>query len=396
MAQGLGCAIKLRENEIASSDHGANVAAGIINCQQRALRSGILLQTDPRFAVCAQREQLYVSHISRCQNFCYLLLRPGCVRLRQSRDVLSNFERCGSRRRSRSGDDQRVRVISGIQLRVPVRMLIARQGLAFEKNIRQTSLPAVPALINRQTIEHRLVCCALPIYVERGIDPQSPFMHLVGAVFVLQITSHFLYKIRRQRIEIMRQIQLQWRVARFGSLAGSDLAILEHRIDDQIAAAQRTLGMNNRRIINRRLGQSRDQGRLFQRELFGRLAEIKLRRRLESVNPVPEIDLVCVQSEDLVLGKSPLDLDGQQRFLNLAMKRSIGGKKKIARQLHGERGGALYLAAGFDVAVSRSRDAPHIDPQVTIEVFVLGGNQGIAENLREILVRSHHPPLQRK
>jgi hypothetical protein len=34
-------------------------------------------------------------------------------------------------------------------------------------------------------------------------------------------------------------------------------------------------------------------------------------------------DLIRVESEDLLLGKPALDLDGQQSFLNLSLKRAV-------------------------------------------------------------------------
>ena len=70
-----------------------------------------------------------------------------------------------------------------------------------------------------------------------------------------------------------------------------------------------------------------------------------------------EKNLVGIEREDLRLGESALDLDGQHRLLNLAMKRAVGREKKIARQLHGQRRRALHLAAGFDVAIGGAQQS---------------------------------------
>ena len=73
-----------------------------------------------------------------------------------------------------------------------------------------------------------------------------------------------------------------------------------------------------------------------------------------------------------------------------------GEEKKIARQLHGQRGCALHFAAGFDIAIGRSNDAPEIDSRMTVEIFVFDGNQRIPQDRGKIVVACDHPALQRK
>ena len=143
------------------------------------------------------------------------------------------------------------------------------------------------------------------------------------------------------------------------------------------------VGMGDGRIIGRRFGQAGKQRRFVQCQLFCRLAEIKFGRRLESVNAMAEINLVGVQGENLRLGETALDLHRQQRFLNLAMKRAVGRKEEIARQLHGQGGCALHSAAGPDVAIGGAGDAPHVDAPVPVEVLVFDRDQRLAQDRRK-------------
>src|SRR5206468_8798761 len=125
----------------------------------------------------------------------------------------------------------------------------------------------------------------------------------------------------------------------------------KHAVDHEIAAVQRAIRMIDRRIQCWRFWQAGDERRFGHSELFGRLAEVKLRSGFESVNPVSQINLVCIQREDLLLAEPAFDLDREQRLLNLSVKRPVGRKKQVTRKLHGQRGSALDLTAGLDIAI---------------------------------------------
>jgi len=125
-------------------------------------------------------------------------------------------------------------------------------------------------------------------------------------------------------------------------------------------------------------------------------AEVKLRRRLKPVHAVAEVDLVGVQRENLGLGEAAFNLDGQQRLLDLAMKRAVGRKKKIARELHGEGRSALYSTARFDVPIGRAGDPPDVDAPVAVELFVFDREQRVTEHRRKIVVGRDDPALQGK
>ena len=170
-------------------------------------------------------------------------------------------------------------------------------------------------------------------------------MHLVGPVFVFEIPADLFHKIRRERIGIMRKIQPQRLIARFRGLRCSNLSVFKHGIDDQIAPVQRPVGMIDGRIINRRLGESRNQRGFIEREQPGRLAEVVFRRGFKSINAMAQINLVRVERENLFFGEPAFDLDCEQRFFNFAMVGAVRREKQITRQLHGECGSALCALA---------------------------------------------------
>src|SRR6185437_16927323 len=99
--------------------------------------------------------------------------------------------------------------------------------------------------------------------------------------------------------------------------------------NDEVAPFQGVVRMVDGRIVNRRLGQTRDHGSFGQSQVFCRLAEVKLRRSLEAVNSVPEVNLIGIQRQNLLLGKAPFNLDRQQHFLDLAMERAVRREKQI-------------------------------------------------------------------
>ena len=100
------------------------------------------------------------------------------------------------------------------------------------------------------------------------------------------------------------------------------------RIDDRVVARRRL----------RQAGQHRDLGQIQVAQIF---SEIDLGGRREAVGALAEIDLVDVELEDLVLGQAVLDLEGEQRFVELARERLLRGQEEVARHLHGDGGGAL-------------------------------------------------------
>ena len=175
-----------------------------------------------------------------------------------------------------------------------------------------------------------------------------------------------------------------------------DFSDARHAVQHHVAPRERAWRVQDRRIA-RSADQARQQRGLGQRQLAHGLSEIIFRGGFESVIAVGEINLVAVHRENLLLGVVALDLDGQQRFLDLAAHAAVGAvEKQRAGQLHGQRAGALGDATRQQIPPGRARDAREVHAPVLIEVLVLGGENGVLQNRRDLLVGKQDAALQRE
>ena len=90
----------------------------------------------------------------------------------------------------------------------------------------------------------------------------------------------------------------------------------------------------------RRLHGAGEDRRLAEREISCGVAEIGLRRRLDTGGAVAEEHAVEIELEDLVLGVIVLEPDGEQRLLNLAAEGLVGAEEEVLGELLGEGRGA--------------------------------------------------------
>ncbi len=320
-------------------------------------------------------------------------LRPCDVGRRERGLVLPEADLRGARRDLRH---QRVHVSVDFGLFIPIGIDVLVELLPLGNHVHELAVPAVPALVGGEAVEQRLARRFLQIHVERGVNAQPAFVHLVAAILRFQVAADFLDIVRSQRIRIFLQVERDRLALGVRRLGGGDLAVLQHGIEHEVAPLDRAFRMVDRRVILRRLGKSREQRGLFQFQLLGRFAEIVFRSGFKAVGAVAEKNLVGVEREDLRLGEAALDLDGKQRLLHLAIKRAVGREKQIAGELHGERGGSLHFPAGFDIAIRRACDAPEVDARVPVEILVFDRDQRIAQNFGIVVIGGDDAALQRE
>ena len=157
-----------------------------------------------------------------------------------------------------------------------------------------------------------------------------------------------------------------------------------------VALAQfgaRTIG--DRVETRRRLGDAGEHGGFRGRDFRQRLAEIGARGGRETVGAVPQVDLVHVELEDLVLGELRFDLEGQQQFIELARIGLLRRKVEVARHLHGDGTGALRLRHADQVGQAGPRHAHPVDPAVLIEAVVFGRQHGGLHDVRDFVEAQH-------
>src|SRR5215472_4269264 len=393
LAQGLGRSVELRLLPVASADHSFDVAAGIVERHERALHTRFLLQRNPT-CVAVKLGDLDVDQIAAIKKLRWRgVVSPLDLLRAKPRFIVTELDRCRHRFDIRY---QPVHVAARLNISVPVNMMICRDRLATADDVLQVSLPAVAAFVCGESVAKRLLGGALHLEIQAGVDAQSGLVDLLGTILLLQVLADFFHKVRSNVVGLGLELQFQWCALGTLGFGGSDLAVFQHVVDDQVAALQRALGIVDGRIVIWRLGQARENAGFIQVEVFRFLAEVVVGAGLKAVNAVPQVDLVGVKREDLLLGEAALDLDGEHHFLHLATKVAVRREEQVARQLHGQCRGALGAALQQNVTPRCPEDTPHIYAPVLLEILVFGGDQGIAQNLREVGVAVDDAPLQRE
>src|ERR1035438_512274 len=185
-------------------------------------------------------------------------------------------------------------------------------------------------------------------------------------------------------------MQAERGIARRFSLGVGDRMVLLHFGQDEVAPAQRLVGIEQGRKGYGRLGKAGQQSRFGQVEVAGVLGEVELRSSLEAIHSMAEINLVAIKGEYLFLGEAALDLYGQICLLELARGGALGGEKEVARQLHGERGCALSAAVVAQVVPDGSHDAEDIDAPMGLEALVFNGDDGLAQDGGKVVRSEEH------
>src|SRR5204862_5579389 len=88
----------------------------------------------------------------------------------------------------------------------------------------------------------------------------------------------------------------------------------------------------------------------------------------------------------------------QQRFFDLARERQLVGEQEVLGDLLGDGGGALGTTAAavlLRVEHRGARDAGEVDAAVLVEILVLGGDEGVDDELGNRLDRDIESPLAR-
>src|SRR5271170_1970377 len=100
---------------------------------------------------------------------------------------------------------------------------------------------------------------------------------------------------------------------------------------------------------------------------------------------IAEINFVGIKLENLLLRETLVQLQGDERLLNLPAPNSLGGEKEAARHLHINRAGALRPLIAPQIRPRRSQNSNGIEPAVLEKALVLGRKHGFDQNLRQII-----------
>ncbi len=166
-------------------------------------------------------------------------------------------------------------------------------------------------------------------------------------------------------------------------LLGADVAVLGHLIEDPIAPLGGLLRLAEGMVVVGRLRQRGEIRGLLEFQLGELLAEIVERRGSNPIRSDAEIDLVEIELEDLLLGEGPLDADGENRLLQLAIQVLLARQQEVLGDLLRDGGGTLRapLAPVLEILVERAGDAREVESAVLEEAPVLRRQEGVDDDL---------------
>ena len=260
---------------------------------------------------------------------------------------------------------------------------VARMGVERDEHPFETLLRIAVALLGRNAPELAgLGSLDLPDQfllggtLEAGIDRRphaQPLRLRVLAKTVVQLLPDRRHEPGRAPL-LLLGAEARLASLRQGLLLGGDGLRLDHLCEHQIAALEREVREPAGVVARRRLGQRSEQRGLGQGQVQRGAAEISSRGGLHAVVPVPQVDLVQVHLQDLLLVEFPLDAAGDDHLRQLATQRAGAGKavgEDVARQLHGDRARAFPQRKRAEVAPDGPRDPAPVDSGVVVETVVL-------------------------
>ena len=141
------------------------------------------------------------------------------------------------------------------------------------------------------------------------------------------------------------------------------------------------------------LRKRREHRRFADVELADVLAEIEPRRLLDAVARVAEVDLVHVQRHDLLLAQRLLDPAREDDLLDLALERALRREQERLDDLLRDRRRAFLGVTGAQVRDERAHHADVVDAAVGPELVVLGRDERVDHDRRNLVVRNERAAL---
>ncbi len=253
-----------------------------------------------------------------------------------------------------------------------------RAPVAGGLDVAHRAAEAVGLVVAHEAVGQRLARDILHLRVERGADRETALVELLLAVLVAELATNLLGE-EAAVVGVGRE-HARGDAERLGlgrvAVLDRDVAVADHLVDDVVAPVDRLVAMREGLVVVRPLRQRGEIGDLGHGQLVHRLAEIVQGRGGDAVVAEAEIDLVEVELEDLLLRIGRLDLEGEQRLLDLAVERSLVGQQEVLGDLLGDRRGALDVLAALDQHHRGAGDAFEVDAVVRVEVLVLGRDEG--------------------
>jgi len=267
-------------------------------------------------------------------------------------------------------------------------------GGAFE--VRLGAAPALAFVLLARAVVDGVVGGLVGDRIDGRLDAQPALEQRVVAVALDDVAAHVLGEVGRHLAEALAiGAQAERLVAGGVCPLGLDEAEPHHLVQHQVAAAECALRVARGRVPRRRLGETGDERHLRQRKLVEILVEVAPGGALDPVGTMAQEDLVQVHREDGFFAVAGLEAARDDGFFGLAGEGLLAAEELLG-DLLGDRRAALGEVAGDDVAPGRAHDALEVDAVVREVLVVFGGEEGVDQVLRDVLVRDQIAPLAGK
>lgn len=230
---------------------------------------------------------------------------------------------------------------------------------------------------------HRFLRRPLHRRVQRGIHREPVREHALNAEDVLELRDDVGREIRilvRLDAAVLGADEPQrLRVRRVGGRL-RHIMVRDHAIEHVALALERERTIRVRVVGGRRGDEPGEHRSLAQRETAHVLTEIRVACGLHAVRAGTEVDEVEIALEDLVLRVVALDLQREQRLLDLAAHGLFVRQEQVARELLRDGARALLDLLVLVVRQRRAGDAAEIHAAVAVEALVLARDDGLAHH----------------
>jgi hypothetical protein len=158
-------------------------------------------------------------------------------------------------------------------------------------------------------------------------------------------------------------------------------------------ARSRGFGVRHRIDGGWRGGNASQRGGFRDAELVQGFAEIHFGGGSHAVSALAKENLIHIQREYLLLGEFGLHQQRNVDFAHLALHIALRRQEHAARHLHGDGAGALADAAGLQIGYSGPEDALPVDAVMPEEAIILGGQEGLDQFGRQLVVADRYSTL---
>ena len=239
----------------------------------------------------------------------------------------------------------------------------------------------------------------LEFQVDRRVDLQPATEDPPGPVTVDELLLDVVGEVLRGALVAREtdRLRTRHRPSRRVAVDGSaDVALVEHLLQHQVPAGPGAFLIGRWVERGRVLGDAREQRRLPKRQLAraGAVVEVRLRRLLDAVGPVAEVDRVQVGGQDPVLRPALLELPRERRLPQLARDRPLVVRVRVLDELLRDRRPALHGSAAAHVRPERAHDPAYVDAAVLVEALVLDRDDRLLHQRRDLVGAEQDPALR--